>query len=364
MLVAVQPEGFVMIEEGGRTLHSAGLPWWLFDMRPQGYLGRAYVARYAPLLGLPQSLQEWNDVHALRALQIHGHDLVGNLLLGDLAREQFLGIRHEAIPAEGRAAVYARMAIDASAGGQPGSSAGGEQPKFTAYAATPSGYRHVLVKFSEREAGPVSERWRDLLLAEHLALRTLGEAGIAAAISRVLDHEGQRFLEVERFDRVGELGRRGLLSLAALDAEFLGSGSGNWPLLVRRLATDGHVDAAAAQETEVLWAFGTLIGNTDMHLGNLSFMNERGRPYQLAPAYDMTPMAFRPGSGGGLRDELPEASIHAQVSGASWRRAATLASEFLERLRAGQAFSARFMPCIAALENHLLSATRKINRIS
>lgn len=31
-----------------------------------------------------------------------------------------------------------------------------------------------------------------------------------------------------------------------------------------------------------LWAFGMLIGNTDMHHGNLSFISSHGRPYQLA----------------------------------------------------------------------------------
>lgn len=46
-LLPVRPEGFVMRQEDGVNLHSEGLPWWLFDMRPQGYLGRAY----ADLLG-------------------------------------------------------------------------------------------------------------------------------------------------------------------------------------------------------------------------------------------------------------------------------------------------------------------------
>lgn len=41
----------------------------------------------------------------------------------------------------------------------PGSSAGGEQPKFTAYAMTPSGARHVIVKFSELDENPITERW-------------------------------------------------------------------------------------------------------------------------------------------------------------------------------------------------------------
>lgn len=89
-LVPVRPDGFVMCRADGITLHSDGLPWWLFDMRPQGYLGRAYAARHSAELGLPDRLTDWTDTHVLRALFAHGHDVVGNLLLGDRARDRFL----------------------------------------------------------------------------------------------------------------------------------------------------------------------------------------------------------------------------------------------------------------------------------
>ena len=90
VLVPVRPDGFVMLHTDGRTLHSDGLPWWLLDMRPQGFLGRAYAARHARALGLPTSLSEWSDTHALRALLAHGHDAAGNLLLGEVARHSFV----------------------------------------------------------------------------------------------------------------------------------------------------------------------------------------------------------------------------------------------------------------------------------
>ena len=276
MLIPVRPEGFVMCQENGTALHSHGLPWWLFDMRPQGYLGRAYAARYGAELGLPERLTDWADTHALRALLAHGHDVVGNLLLGDIARDRFLAASvPDPIEEEQKAKEYNRLAIEAARGEKPGSSAGGEQPKFTTFAITPDGPRHVIVKFSEMEENSVSERWRDLLLAEHLALDTLREAGIPAAKTRIVDHGNQRFLEVERFDRIGNLGRRALLSLAALDAEFVGAGTGGWPIIARRLAADGQIRQAAADRADLLWAFGTLAGNTDMHSGNLSFVSDR-----------------------------------------------------------------------------------------
>lgn len=114
--------------------------------------------------------------------------------------------------ADQKSAAYVQLAREAAQGEVPGSFAGGEQPKFVAYAVTPNGPQHLIVKFSERETGPVTERWRDLLLAEHLALTTLRDAGVPAAQTWIVDTDDQRFLEVERFDRVGALGRRGVFS--------------------------------------------------------------------------------------------------------------------------------------------------------
>ena len=364
LLVPVRSDGFVMHAEAGDTLYSPGLPWWLLDMRPQGYLGRAYVARHGAALGLPARLGDWSDTHALQALLVHGHDAVGNLLLGDTARGQFLAMAAGApIPMAGKPATYARLAREAARGESPGSSAGGEQPKFSAWAATADGPRHVLVKFSEAEPGPVSQRWRDLLLAEHLALQTLAEAGVSATRTGVLDAGAQRFLEVQRFDREGPLGRRGIVSLAAMDAEFVGAGPVPWPVVVQRLADAGHVRFDAVQGAALLWAFGTLTGNTDMHGGNLSFMTEQGSPWALAPAYDMSPMGFAPRSGGGLPDTLSPANLHPAIAHGTWRQADALATRFLARAQAERGFSRRFAPCLAALARHQMAARDTLARL-
>lgn len=210
-----------MLQSDGKTLHSDSLPWWLDDMRPQGYLGRNYAARQAALLGLPSQLNEWNDSHALRALLVDGFDAVGNLLLGERAREAFLSAPvGNPISQNDKAEAYIQLTEHAARGEVPGSSAGGEQPKFVSYAHTPNGSQHVIVKFTLPESNPVTERWGDLLLAEHLALETLNAEGISAVRTRIMDFGSQRFLEVERFDRAGELGRRGLFSMKALDAEL------------------------------------------------------------------------------------------------------------------------------------------------
>ena len=364
LLIPVRPEGYVMRRDDGKTLHSEGIPWWLLDMRPQGFLGRAYAARHAAGLGLPSGINQWNDSDALRALLIHGHDAVGNLLLGDRARDHFLGTPPVApVHQSDKVTEYVRLARLATQGDTPVSSAGGEQPKFTVCADTPEGSRQLLVKFSLPDPNPITERWRDLLLAEHHALETLASAGISAARSWVLDQKGQRFLEVERFDRVGRNGRRGLFSLSALDAEFIGSAQSPWPLLVERLAAQRVVTEDSVKATQILFAFGRLIGNSDMHAGNLSFVSERGRPYALAPAYDMLPMAFAPRSGGGLSNLLPALELHPGVAQEVWPTMLALARDYVSRLRGDGRFSGHFRPCLDALDSHLDDSARRIERL-
>jgi len=369
LLSPVLPAGYVMTNADSSTSHSEGFPWWLDDMRPQGFLGRAFVAAQAEALGLPPRLGDWQEEHILRALLSQaGTDAVGNLIIGDAGRQHFIqDTEPVALPAAGLAAAYAERARQALSGEAPASSAGGEQPKFGAYAETADGPRHVLVKFSlDSAAGadtPVAQRWRDLLLAEHHALTLLRENGIPAVATRILDHGQQRFLEVERFDRIGPHGRRGLISLSAMDAEFVGLGRGGWPAITARLLTERHISSDAHESACLLHAFGTLIGNTDMHPGNLSFVTDSGRPYHLAPAYDMLPMAFAPRSSGELPATLPAAGFDSQISTAQWRQALALAQSYAERLNKEAGISAGFAECLVALNRHLQTAAERIGRL-
>ena len=368
-LSPVQPAGYVMTRSDGSASHSEGFPWWLDDMRPQGFLGRAFVAAQAESLGLPPRLGDWQEEHVLRALLSQpGNDAIGNLIVGAPGREHFIQ-RPEpaALPPAALAAAYAERARQALSGETPASSAGGEQPKFGAYAETGNGPRHVLVKFSLDVGAdldnPIAQRWRDLLLAEHHALTVLRDHEIAAVATRIIDHGRQRFLEIERFDRIGPHGRRGLISLSAMDAEFIGLGRGGWPAMTARLLAERHITRQAHETACLLHAFGTLIGNIDMHPGNLSFVTDSGRPYQLAPAYDMLPMAFAPRSSGELPHSLPAAGFDAQITNAQWRDALALAQAYLGRLTDEPGFNAGFGACLAALENHVQTAAERIGRL-
>lgn len=356
LLIPVRPDGFVVVQDDGVTAHHASLPWWISDMRPQGFLGRAYANQHATSLGLPADVRHWSDADAVRALVLNGGDTVGNLLLGDLARDRFV---NAPAPDMADADDYPRLAAQALTLGETWSSAGGEQPKFCAYTAR----GHVLVKFSAPDANPVTARWRDLLLAEHLALETLLAAGVPAASSRLVDRGEQRFLELLRFDRVGSHGRRALLSLACLDGEFVGNAPAPWPVLTSELARQKAITPKAHADAGLLYAFGTLIGNTDMHAGNLSFVSDGDRPYGLAPAYDMLPMAFSPTAGGVLRDTLLPPHLHTSIEGATWQSALALALDYIGRLRVDTRFSATFEPCINALRQYVAQAEHKMGRI-
>jgi hypothetical protein len=154
-----------------------------------------------------------------------------------------------------------------------------------------------------------------------------------------------------------------VFSLRALDAEFVGDASAPWPSLVSRLAAEGHVETDAVAGAALLWAFGTLIGNTDMHAGNLSFVSRHGRPYQLAPAYDVLPMGFAPRSGGALVNTLLPASLSASVDGETWRAALNLAERFFTMLSDCAGFSSSFTPCIKAIRQHIDEAASRIARL-
>ena len=299
---------------------------------------------------------QWLDADALRALLASGADPVGNLLMGELARDHFV---NAPAPQTCAPADYPRLAAQAISADATWSCAGGEQPKFCALSET----GHVLVKFTAAEASPISTRWRDLLVAEHLALETLHGAGIAAARSRLLDVGTQRFLELERFDRVGLFGRRALISLAPLDGEFVGNAAAPWPAITAQLAKLGVITPEAHAMAALLFAFGTLIGNTDMHAGNLSFISDSGQPYALSPAYDMLPMAFSPTSGGILRDSVMAAHLHSAVDGATWRRALELARGYVARLHVEKQLSPSFKPCLQALDEMQLGAAQNIAKL-
>lgn len=338
-----------------------GVPFFLIDLRPQGFLGRREAQRVAEALRLPTDPRMWGDDDTLVFLQAEGDDLPGDLVLGESALRRWLARRLEAgggaagiVPEEARAERYPEMAIRVAAGGLPGSSAGGEQPKFLATVRRASGaVEPVLVKFSPALEGASGRRWADLLTAEAHALAVLAEHGLAGGGARVIEAGGRRFLESVRHDRAGERGRRGIVSLEALHGACGGGAVNDWPAAAAALERVGMVDAQAVAAVRRLHAFGELIGNSDMHFGNLSFELDDARPLRPAPAYDMLPMQWAPNAHGEItaRAFSPRPPLPAELP--EWGEAAGWAGEFWRRVAADTTVSAEFRDIAARAGEHV-----------
>lgn len=329
-MVPLPGGAFWVDEEDGLSERHDSLPWFLADMRPQGFMGRNFAQLHSDLQ-LPVDPRHWSDDDVLRALALRGEDLPGNLLVGTASLERFhaLGGRlaRAASPDD-----YPELARSALQGQLPGSSAGGEQPKFCCVTQG----RSVIVKFSSGGGSPADQRTRDLLLCEHLALQVLGQAGLPAAITQVVQREGRVFLESERFDRCAPWqggadspppGRIGMVSLMVYDAQYVGE-MDHWAATALRMQARGLLTPEDARALRLLEAYGVLIGNTDRHYGNISLVLVED-DWRLSPTYDMLPMLYMPIAGELVPQDL---ALGKKVPTAAtldvWREARALALAF------------------------------------
>lgn len=300
-LHALQGDGYWVDGEELRAMlgggqYFDGLPWLIQDMRPQGFLGRSFAKQYTGQ-ALGSDPRQWSNDDVLRAISQFGDDLPGNLIVGEAALQRYLQRTGQGLPVAAPSD-YSTLAQDAMEGAVPGSSAGGEQPKFCCL---DHEGRSWVVKFSSAELNPVAERVRKLLRCEHLALETLRAAGHLAARTQLHELQGRVFLAAERFDRpesdlLGQApGRIGMVSLESFNAEFVGTVD-QWSKTAQRLQDQGLMSADDAQRLKLWDAFGQLIANTDRHYGNVSLL-WNGKRWALAPCYDMLPMRFMPVQG-------------------------------------------------------------------
>ena len=344
-LVPLQGGAIWVDEADGLSQQHGGLPWFLDDMRPQGFMGRTFAHAH-PELQLGTDPRHWNDDDVLRALALFGDDLPGNLVVGEAAFQRFHTLRQRASRAESHAD-YPRMAEQAMQGTLSGSSAGGEQPKFC----TRLGERHVIVKFSPASDAPVDQRLRDLLVCEHLALSVLAEAGLPAAKTAIVAGGGRIFLEAERFDRTAQ-GRIGMVSLMVYDNEYVGE-MDNWAATANRMLARGLLTAQDARTLRLLEAYGVLIANTDRHYGNISLIL-RNDDWTLSPTYDMLPMLYAP-----LGGELVERDFAArplQPTAATlpeWAQARTLAKTFWQAAASDKRVSEGFRTIASRNLSHI-----------
>jgi hypothetical protein len=352
-LFAVAHDDFLWRPVDGREQQFRSLPWFLADLHPEGFVGRAFVRQLHQELGLPPRSVDWNEDHVLTALARRGEDTMGNLVVGQESVERYfrmvsalpVHIRPEEIPD-----TYPRLAREAMEGQPSGSSAGGEQPKFTAIIERDGTVQSVLVKFSPPVSTEEGRRWADLLLCEHHALRIIQQnAGIPAAQSSIIEAGRRVFLEVVRFDRTGSFGRQPIISLRAVDNEFCGF-QDSWVNAANRMENDGRLSPQEAGSLRWLSVFSTLIANNDQHFGNVSLiMADGSNRLNLAPAYDVLPMLYRPMDGAvPTRVYTPPAAIPGAPH--EWSSALDCACLFWGRVKGDARISEGFR--LICSENH------------
>jgi len=287
----------VHVEADGIDSLSRSLPWFLAPLKAQGFLGRLLALRLAGR-GVDPNPERWTLEQTLGAT-LELHDPIGAIVVG----EPRPALPHTIVQARRPGHGFDQLAADVAATLPAGSSAGGEQAKFLAL--TDAG-EHLIVKFTPPRGTPFGERWHDLLHAESLALTVLAERGVNVASFEIVETAARTYLASKRFDRVGAQGRRHVVALDAVHDAFVPVSRRHWGATCEALARQRRVPPEAAAQAEALLYFGRLIGNSDMHFGNLSLRVARadlaGGRFTLAPVYDMLPMCWRPDAVAGLYD--------------------------------------------------------------
>ena len=241
-----------------------GLPYFLRDLRPDGFLGRQFARAHAQVLQLGNDPREWSDDDVLYAISLLGADQSGNFIVGEAAFRLWLEQIQQPPACVEEAQVldaYIERAQRAMQDGDAGSSAAGEFAKFTALRKRNGEPTHVLVKFSGSDNSAGTQRWSDLLVCEHLAAQSLATiTGLTAAQTSVLRAGNRTFLEVVRFDRHGIRGRSALCSWAAINYSWFGLAGKPWTEGAARLLERKLINHDATEAITRLWHFGQLIG--------------------------------------------------------------------------------------------------------
>jgi hypothetical protein len=199
------------------------------------------------------------------------------------------------------------------------SNVGGAKPKFLSTVTGEDGVAYqAIVKYSTPGTPTFEEDTRQLVL-EHASLESLRKQGVRAAPTRLIRDPatGQVFLEVRREDRDtapnGRMVRKHWLSAGALAAVSDDPDRAPETLVGEQaVAHFKRAEALGAPPGERLslgkdvtkyWsgiAFSHLVGNTDLHHGNVSlvqdgFHRDGSVRYRAAPFYDIEPYAMRGG---------------------------------------------------------------------
>lgn len=296
-LTYLQNDG-LYVQLGHHVWQTQGrLPWFLTPLKPQGFLGRE-LARVRP--DFPNDPDDWTFEQVLYMAINHVNDPVGTFFIGVSETSNFAATNDTLQKAEH----YEHLATTIGAGLPAGSSAAGEQPKFTARQRNGECF---IVKFSPPRGTPFGVRWHQLLHLEMRALQALQANGIACAETAIVKTAKRTCLESRRFDRGEGATMRHIVSAAAVHDEFIRTLRVNWVVTCEALVKQQLLSGSDARNVVMSYLFGQFIGNSDMHFGNLSFfVDDVINPiFVPTPIYDMLPMMWRPDIHSGNLDPSP-----------------------------------------------------------
>ena len=152
----------------------------------------------------------------------------------------------------------------------------------------PAGFEQWLLKFDgmglDRELG-ISQDYGRIEYAYHLMAKA---AGIDMMACRLLKENGRAHFMTQRFDRGPGGVRHHMQTLCALaHLDYRKKGTNAYSQLFATLrALD--LPYGAMEEAFRRMAFNVMARNCDDHTKNFSFRLQEGKPWQLAPAYDLT----------------------------------------------------------------------------
>lgn len=128
------------------------------------------------------------------------------------------------------------------------------------------------------------------------------------------------------------------------------------------LLRDRRLDRDTHDNVVLLSFFGTMIGNTDMHLGNLSFSaSDDFQTFTLTPAYDMLPMILAPTDRGELVAREARLGVPASDHLPIWERARGLAWQYWSSIMSDERLSPDFKESARRLSRGIFQAADRIN---
>ena len=282
------------------------LPALLADALPDAF-GNALVDAYLAQHGLrsdeitPLDRLAYMGRRGFGALEFHpitGPNRKGNtaLEMAKLVEQARLAFSGQLASLEHDPSLQHLFQIGTSAGGARAKAAVAWNPQTQELRAgqfdVNPGFEHWLLKFDgmgqDRELGASSDYGR-IEYAYHLMAR---EAGIDMHDCRLLEEGGRAHFMTKRFDREANY-KKHIQSLCAMDhLDFRLRATHAYEQMFHVFARL-NLPPTDTQQGFLRMAMNVMAVNCDDHTKNISFLLQEGKPWRLAPAYDLT-YAYNP----------------------------------------------------------------------